>query len=386
MSQDIELSIIMPCLNEIETLGTCIKKAKQWLSQNNVSGEIIIGDNGSTDGSVDLAKDLGAHVVHVEAKGYGSALFYATQAARGKYVIMGDSDDSYEFSNLAPFLEKLREGYGLVMGNRFTGGIAPGAMPWKNRYIGNPALSWIGRVLFRTHIRDMHCGLRGFSKEAFKRMDLKTSGMEYASEMVVKACIMNIKLCEVPTTLNKDGRSRPPHLRPWRDGWRHLRFMLLYSPRWVFWYPGWLLFAIGLFLMAWIFPGPREINGIVLDIHSMLYGEVIAIVGYQATTFGYIAKKLGIRIGILPESFAINSRARLFELEIFLLIGLFFLLSGISGMITTFASWAGSGFIELVPSVTFRYAIISSFFTIIGLQTIFFGFINSFIDLGVRKD
>lgn len=236
--QTIELSIVMPCLNEEETLAVCIDKAKQFLLESKIVGEIIIADNGSTDNSLEIARQKNARIIHVEAKGYGNALKSGIAAALGKYVIMGDSDDSYDFYALAPFVEKLREGYDLVMGNRFKGGIMKGAMPFKNRYLGNPVLSFVGRLFFSIKIGDFHCGLRGFSKEAVQKMDLRTTGMEFASEMVVKASLHKMKITEVPTILHPDGRSRPPHLKPWRDGWRHLRFLLLYSPAWLFLYPG----------------------------------------------------------------------------------------------------------------------------------------------------
>src|SRR5439155_21724861 len=233
-----EGSVVMPCLNEAEPLSQCIEKAKRGLRALNVIGEIVAGDNGSTDGSPEMATRLCARVVHVAARGYGNALRAGTATARGKYIIMGDADDSYDFSALEPFVEKLRQGCDLVMGNRFQGGIMPGAMPWKHKWIGNPVLSFIGRLFFQCPVGDFHCGLRGFSKDAYERMQLQTTGMEFASEMVIKSTLLRMKIAEVPTILHKDGRSRPPHLRSWRDGWRHLRFMLLFSPRWLFWYPG----------------------------------------------------------------------------------------------------------------------------------------------------
>ena len=245
-ARPIEVTIVMPCLNEAETLETCIRKAMGYLEHSGVSGEIVIGDNGSTDGSQQIALRCGARVVKVSMRGYGAALYGASLAARGKYIIMGDSDDSYDFSHLDPFVEKLREGYDLVMGNRFKGGIKPGAMPWKNRYIGNPILSTIGKILFHCPASDFHCGLRSYSKDAFTRMDLRTTGMEFASEMVIKATLSGMKITEVPTTLSPDGRTRPPHLRPYRDGWRHLRFMLLFSPNWLFLIPGLFLMMAGL--------------------------------------------------------------------------------------------------------------------------------------------
>src|SRR3954470_11821138 len=291
---EIELSILMPCLNEAETLAACIRKAQSYLERSGVSGEIIIGDNGSTDGSPEIARRCGARVIAIPLRGYGAALYGATQAACGQYCIMGDSDDSYDFTNLDGFLEKLRAGYDLVMGNRFTGEIKPGAMPWKNRYIGNPVLSAIGKTLFRSPAGDFHCGLRGYSKAAFRRMDLRTTGMEYASEMVIKATILNMRITEVPTTLSPDGRDRPPHLRPWRDGWRHLRFMLLYSPNWLFLLPGLALMLLGAVVTGRLLIGPWRIGGVELDVHTLLYASFAIFVGFQITLFGIFYKVLAI--------------------------------------------------------------------------------------------
>src|SRR5436190_15609282 len=286
MSAAIELSIVMPCLNEAETLATCIRKARLGMESAGVRGEIVIADNGSTDGSQRIAADLGARVVPVSEKGYGSALRGGIEAARGEYVIMGDADDSYDFSAIDAFVIKLREGFDLVMGNRFLGGIDPGAMPWKHRWSGNPILSAIGRLVFHSKSGDFHCGLRGFRKDAYERLNLKTTGMEFASEMVVRASLMQLKIAEVPIRLHKDGRSRPPHLRSWRDGWRPLRFMLLYSPRWLFLMPGAVLFAASVLLALWLLPGGRQIGGAVLDIHAVLVARLMAIGGYQIVVLG----------------------------------------------------------------------------------------------------
>ena len=287
---EFELTIVMPCLNEAETLEICIRKAQSFLEKNAINGEVLIGDNGSTDGSQEIARRNGARVVDVPVRGYGAALFHASLAACSKYVVMGDSDDSYDFTNLMPFLEKLREGYELVMGNRFKGGIKPGAMPWKNRYIGNPVLSGIGIVLFSCPVSDFHCGLRAYTVEAFRKMDLRTTGMEFASEMVIKATLLKMRIAEVPTTLSPDGRSRPPHLRPWRDGWRHLRFMFLCSPRWLFLYPGLAMIAAGLGLGAWLLPSRREVFGVELDVHTLLYAAIAVVVGFQAVAFALFAR------------------------------------------------------------------------------------------------
>src|SRR6266513_5466209 len=249
----------MPCLNEAETVATCVRKAIGFLAESGISGEVLVADNGSTDGSQQLATDAGARVVPISDKGYGNALMGGINAARGKYVIMGDADDSYDFTNLMPFVNELRKGADLVMGNRFQGGIAPGAMPPLHRYLGNPVLTFIGRLFFRSPVGDFHCGLRGFSKAAVARLDLRTTGMEFASEMVVKATLQRLRIAEVPTTLSRDGRNRPPHLRSWRDGWRHVRFLLIYSPRWLFLYPGTILMIAGLLAALWLLPGPRVV-------------------------------------------------------------------------------------------------------------------------------
>src|SRR6266498_5009319 len=327
----LELSIVMPCLNEAETLGTCIRKARQWLLKNNVAGEIIVADNGSTDGSQTIASVMGARVIDVTAKGYGSALMGGINAARGKYVVMGDADNSYNFSNLGPFLEKMREGYELVMGNRFAGGIQPGAMKGLHRYLGNPVLTGIGRLLFKSPCRDFHCGLRGFSKAAAMKLDLRTTGMEFASEMVVKATLNKLRITEVPTTLFPDGRSRPPHLRSWRDGWRHLRFLLLYSPRWLFFYPGALLMLLGMATGILLLPGERVVAGIHFDIHTLLFAAVAVILGFQAVNFVLFTKVFAIIEGLLPEDGRLSRAMRILSLEGGLMLGALLLLDGIAG-------------------------------------------------------
>src|ERR1700761_8487272 len=285
-----ELSILMPCLNEAETLGQCLAKAQGFLRRTGIRGEVIVADNGSTDGSQTIAASNGARVVAIKERGYGSALIGGIRAARGTYVIMGDSDDSYDFSNLDQFVEKLRAGYEMVMGNRFLGGIMPGAMPPLHRYLGNPVLSTIGRVFFRSPCSDFHCGLRGFRRDAILRLDLQAPGMEFASEMVVKATINKLRFAEVPIKLHPDGRSRPPHLRSWRDGWRHLRFLLLFSPRSLFLYPGFIMFAAGLLAMAWLLPGSRTVGGVTFDIHTLLYAAMLVAIGFQSMFFWAFAK------------------------------------------------------------------------------------------------
>src|SRR5215469_18960095 len=265
---EIEITVVMPCLNESATIGGCIKKARQTIEQLGIPGEVVIGDNGSTDGSQQIAIDLDARVIPVKERGYGAALQGAIAAARGRFIVMGDSDDTYDFSQLGIFLGKLREGYDLVMGNRFRGSILPGAMPPLHRYFGNPVLTGIGRLFYKSPIHDFHCGLRAFRKDAIEQLHLRACGMEFASEMVVKATVFGLRVTEVPTTLSPDGRDRAPHLRTWKDGWRHLRFLLLYSPRWLFLYPGTLLLVLGTTAMAWLLPGPRTIGMITFDVHT----------------------------------------------------------------------------------------------------------------------
>ena len=288
----LELSIVMPCLNEIETLATCIDKAQRFLLDSGIDGEVIIADNGSTDGSIEAATAHGARVVHVPMRGYGAALGAGIAAARGRFVIMGDSDDSYDFSRLLPFVEQLRGGADLVMGNRFRGGIAAGAMPLLHRYLGNPVLSFIGRLFFRIPVGDFHCGLRGFRRDRIADLGLTTTGMEFASEMVVHSALAGLAIREVPTTLSPDGRSRPPHLRTWRDGWRHLRFLLLFSPRWLFLYPGLLIMALGAVLVFTLLPGPMPLTQhVTLDIHSIVVGCLAVLIGAQCLSFGIIARR-----------------------------------------------------------------------------------------------
>ncbi|MEC8024815.1 MAG: glycosyltransferase family 2 protein [Myxococcota bacterium] len=380
-----ELSIVMPCLNEELTLGTCIEKALASLQALGIEGEIVIGDNGSTDRSIAIAESLGARVVHVPIRGYGAALYHATQAAVGRFIIMGDSDDSYDFSNLGPFVERLRAGDDLVMGNRFQGGIAPGAMPWKNRYIGNPVLSAIGKVLFGCPVGDFHCGLRGFSREAFDRMDLRTTGMEYASEMVIKATLTEMVVSEVPTTLSPDGRDRPPHLRPWRDGWRHLRFMLLYSPRWLFFYPGIALTVLGLLLVLLTSRDAFTVGELSLDITTMLYGCAFVLLGHQLSAISVLTSEYAAREGLRPRSKWGAKLSRAISLEFLVLTGLALFTVGIVGSMYAVSEWGEMGFGTLDPRTILRIAIPSVLATILGVQGIIFGLLLGVLRLAVRK-
>jgi glycosyltransferase involved in cell wall biosynthesis len=379
----VELSIIMPCLNEAETLASCIQKAQRYLDRSGVCGEIVVGDNGSTDGSQRIATGLGARVVEVPSRGYGAALYGAINAAKGRYCIMGDSDNSYDFEHLDNFVEKLRQGNDLVMGNRFQGGIKPGAMPWKNRFIGNPVLSFIGRLFFRTKIRDFHCGLRGFSKTAFDALDLRTTGMEFASEMVIKAQLKELKITEVPTTLSPDGRSRPPHLLPYRDGWRHLRFMLLHSPRWLFLYPGILLILLGLAGCAWLLPGPRMIDGVIFDVHTLLYAFVAVLLGFQFVAFAVFTKVFAISEGLLPEDPRLNRAFRYITLEIGLAVGVLLIVIGIAYSILAISGWLREGFGNLDPQHMLRIVMPSVFSLTLGVQVVCCSFFLSI--LGLRR-
>jgi glycosyltransferase involved in cell wall biosynthesis len=378
-----ELSIVMPCLDEAETLETCIRKARSFLAAAGIEGEVVIADNGSTDGSQEIAARAGARVVNVPAKGYGSALMSGIEAARGRYVIMGDADDSYDFSNLAPFVEKLRQGFELVMGNRFLGGIKPGAMPPLHRYLGNPVLSGIGRIFFRSPIGDFHCGLRGFSRDAVRRMDLQTTGMEFASEMVVKATLLGMRVAEVPTTLSPDGRTRAPHLRSWRDGWRHLRFLLLYSPRWLFLYPGLLLMIVGLLFGAWLMPGSRVVAGFGFDIQTLLYAGIAILIGFQAVIFALFTKIYAISAGLLPADKRIDSMTRNVTLEAGLTVGAILVAFGLAGSLYAVRIWDEAAFGHLNPDQTMRIIVPSVVSLTLGCQTILSAFFLSV--LGLRR-
>jgi glycosyltransferase involved in cell wall biosynthesis len=375
----------MPCLNEARTLPACIRAAQAYLERSGVHGEVLVADNGSDDGSPDVAEALGARVIRVEEKGYGAALSAGIGSARGRYVVMGDADASYDFSNLDGFMAKLREGYALVMGNRFEGGIAPGAMPFLNRYLGNPVLTALGRLFYRSPIGDFHCGLRGFDRAAIERLELTTSGMEFASEMVVKATLQGLRIAEVPTTLFPDGRDRPPHLRPWRDGWRHLRFLLIYSPRWLFFYPGILLTAAGLSLFAWLLPGVRNIGAVALDIHTLVYAGGLVIVGLQATLFAIFTKVLGMNLKLLPPDPLFSRIVGSFTLERGLALGALLVAAGLAGSVYAVALWQGSSFGPQEPRALMRVVVPSLTAIVSGMEIVFASFFMSVIELNRRK-
>ncbi len=371
----------MPCLNEAETLAACIQKAQSAIENDGLSAEIIVADNGSTDGSQAIAKELGARLVPVERKGYGSALIGGIQAARGEFVIMGDADDSYDFTAIAPLIARLRDGCDLVVGNRFLGGIEPGAMPWSHRWIGNPVLTFISRVFFHTPVGDAHCGLRGFRKDAFERMKLRATGMEFASEMVIKASLKGMRIAEVPVSLRPDGRSRPPHLRTWRDGWRHLRFMLLFSPRWLFLYPGLALFAVGVVLSALLLAGPLHVAGVRLDVHTLLVAGFLALIGYQLVLFAVFTKIFAVRTGFHPPHPMLEVVFRYVTLEVGLATGSLMVLTGFVGLVLAVASWGSVGFGNLDPSLTMREVIPAVVLLALGTQTVFASFFISILSI-----
>ncbi|MBB1472650.1 glycosyltransferase family 2 protein [Luteimonas sp. MC1782] len=352
----LELTILMPCLDEAETLASCVRKAQAFLSGSGVRGEVLVADNGSVDGSQAIALREGARVVDVAERGYGAALMAGMQAASGRYVVMGDADDSYDFSRLMPFVDGLRGGSDLVIGNRFRGGIAPGAMPFLHRYLGNPVLSFLGRLFFGVGVRDFHCGLRGFDRERFLALGLAGRGMEFASEMVVKASLAGYRITEVPTTLQRDGRSRAPHLRTWRDGWRHLRFLLVHSPRWLFMLPGATLVTVGVAAMAVI--GVRSVNigGLNLDVHTLSYAGAAIILGVQMVLFAVLASSMGIRNGWLPGD-ARNRLLSAITLERCLVAAAVLFLAGIGMSLYAVFLWAARDFGVLDPSATMRWVI-----------------------------
>jgi hypothetical protein len=372
---EVEVSVVMPCLNEARTVGKCIDKALGSLERLGVRGEVVIADNGSTDGSPDVACRHGARVVHVARKGYGSALQGGIKAALGRFIIMGDADDSYDFSRLDPFIERLRAGDDLVMGNRFKGGVRPGAMPWLHRYVGNPALTGILNLFFHTPIGDAHCGLRGFRKDAYTRLGLVTTGMEFASEMVIKASLHQQKITEVPTTLDPDGRDRPPHLRSFRDGWRHLRFMLLMCPRWLFLFPAMLLLSGGVALMAWLTAGPQQVGGVVFDIHSLLLGCLCLVLGYQTLWTWAFARLYSWSIGLTPANKDPTGVLHFLTLEGGLVLGALVFFAGLCLNGGLCIWWWDTHLGPLEIQVTMRFALWGSTLMIFGMQTIFGSFL-----------
>jgi glycosyltransferase involved in cell wall biosynthesis len=371
----------MPGLNEAETVATCVRKAHGFLGRTGIVGEVLVADNGSTDGSPELARNAGARVVRVAHKGYGCALLGGIESARGRFVIMADADDSYDFSQLDAFVERLRAGSTLVMGHRFRGGILPGAMPRLHRYLGNPALSFVGRLFFSSRIGDFHCGLRGVERAAVLQLGLRSAGMEFASEMIVKATLAGWRIAEVPTVLSPAGRSRRPHLRSWRDGWRHLRFLLMMSPRWLMLYPGALLIAVGAAAQFLILRGAVVIHGVGFDIHTMLYAAGATVLGVQLVLFSLVARTIGVLKNLLPMTPSLERFLRVFTLERGILFGLTLGFAGFGLAAFSVASWAHARLAALDPVTMMRVAIPSVTLMLAGAEIVFASFLLGFIDV-----
>jgi hypothetical protein len=383
---ELEITVLMPCLNEAETLATCIGKAWRFLREHNISGEILIADNGSTDGSRQIAEAKGARVIDVPLRGYGAALTAGIAAARGRFVIMGDADDSYDFSALMPFLDQLRGGSDIVVGDRFKGGIDAGAMPFLHRYLGNPVLSFLGRLFFGLKCRDFHCGLRGFSRRSVVGLGLATTGMEFASEMLVRGAIANLRISSVPTRLAKDGRSRAPHLRTWSDGWRHLRFLLLFSPRWLFFYPGLAMIALGLTTAIVLLPGPVFIApGVSLDVHTLLVACFAVLLGTQSITFGMLARRIAAVRGFLPVAEGFGRVLKGITLERLLQFAGALILLGFGGMVWALSIWGSLRFGLLNYPLVMRIVIVSVTLIAAGVQIGLSGFLASVMEIEIRR-
>jgi glycosyltransferase involved in cell wall biosynthesis len=380
----LELTIVLPCLNEAETLAICIDKARAALCDCKVAGEVIVADNGSTDGSPRIAGARGVRVIPVLTRGYGAALNAGIQAARGRYILIADADDSYEFAHLSRFLDELRSGAELVVGNRFRGGIEPGAMPFLHRYLGNPVLSLLGRLFFCSPVQDAHCGMRAFSREAYHRLNLRTTGMEFASEMIVKASLYRQRIAEVPTILRKDGRCRPPHLRTWRDGWRHLRFLLMYSPRWLFLVPGLLLMLMGSSLMLWLLPSERPLGHLNLGIDTLAYAVASVLIGFQLVFFGIAAKVFATTEGLLPKDPGFEKWFRYITLETGLLVGALLFVTGLIIAIVSGIAWSHAGYGPLSPTAMMRRTLPAVLCLTLGTETCFFSFFLSLLGLNRR--
>jgi len=384
----LELSVVMPCLNEADTLETCVEKAMRAMREAGIAGEVIVADNGSTDGSQAIATRLGARVVPVTARGYGNALMGGIAAARGRYVLMGDADDSYDFLEVPKFVEKLRQGYQLVQGCRLeTGGgrVLPGAMPFLHRWWGNPMFSFLARLMFWAPIHDVYCGMRGFTKEFYQRLDQRCTGMEFAVEMIIKSSIHAAEqIAEVPITLHPDGRkAHAPHLKTFRDGWRTLRFLLLYSPRWLFLYPGAILMISGLVLSALLLTGPKTIRGVTFEVHTLLYAALAVIIGFQAATFSVFTKMFAIGERLLPEDPRLNRLFTVVTLEKGLIAGAVLLLAGLGGSLYALQGWASAEFGPLDRATTLRLVIPSAVAMVLGIQVILASFFTSV--LGLRR-
>ena len=380
-SHPVDVSVVIPCLDEAQSIAFCIEKSLAAFQAAGINGEVVVADNGSTDGSVEIGRQHGARVVHVAARGYGNALRKGIEAARGQFIVMGDADDSYDFSEVPRFVSKWREGYDFVMGNRFSGEIKPGAMPWLHRYFGTPVLSGLLNLFFSTHFGDVHCGMRGFTRELYARMDPRTTGMEFASELVIRAVRSGARMAEIPITLWPDKRGRPPHLHTFRDGWRHLRFMLLLAPNWTFLIPGGFLMALGMALLLWLLPGPRHVGRVVFDIHTMLFGMVFALTGAQIVWIGLFAKVFSYCERFAHHTRSLEAWLKRVKLEQGLILGAALALVGLAGDVRILWKWASSGF---GPLEQMRGAIFWSLWFFLGLQTIVSSFFLSM--LGISRD
>jgi len=376
---NLEISIVIPCLNEANTIGICVSKAKQALLENELSGEVIVADNGSTDGSQKIAENLGAQVVTIKQLGYGAALRGGILASKGEFVIMGDGDDSYNFLEIGPFIQEWKKGTQFVIGNRFSGGIEKGAMPWLHKYLGNPVLSFIGRLFFQNGFGDFHCGMRGFTREAFEKMNPTTAGMEFASEMVVKASLLQLKSKEVPIKLYKDGRGRPPHLNTWRDGWRHLRFLLLFSPRWLFFYPGLTFVFLGMLFSTLLLKSELPFQSLRLDVHTLLYTSALVLIGFQLIAFYLLSQAFARREGLYIQSSGID--LGWFRLERGLLVAFGFLLLGIGFSFSALQIWEVQNFGPLNPQVVLRKVIPAVTSILLAFQVGTFSFFMSFLQI-----
>lgn len=373
------LTILLPCLNEAETLLVCVQKAHASIRDLGISGEVLVADNGSTDGSQAIAIAAGARVVDVPTRGYGAALIAGINNSHSMYVVMGDADDSYALDDLGPFLAELENGFDLVMGNRFKGGISPGAMPWLHKYLGNPILSWLGKVLFKVPISDFHCGLRAFNADKIRALKLKSTGMEFASEMVVKASLNGLKIAEVPTTLKPDGRSRAPHLRTWRDGWRHLVFLLAASPRFLFLYPGILMLMIGLLGSLLTLRGESSVLNLFLSSNTYFLSIGLMLVGIQTIIMAILARIFSSTLGILPKRRHISDFLRYFTLERGIVLGLFLIAIGIAAFTMLLLNWNGAGFDSYSTTLSLRISGVIILATLSGLQILFASFFASMV-------
>ena len=374
-SQELELTILMPCLNEAETIEVCVRKACDFLERKGIEGEVLVADNGSTDGSQDLAQSLGARVIAIKDRGYGAALLGGINQAKGRYIIMGDADDSYDFSSLEPFVAALRDGADLVMGNRFAGGIQQGAMPAIHRYLGNPVLSFLGRLFFKIPVGDFHCGLRGFNTESIRGLGLKTSGMEFASEMVVRCSLANYRIEEVPTKLHPDGRSRPPHLRTWRDGWRHLKFLLMYSPRWLFFVPGLAMVLVGALTTGLLLGGPLRLGNIIFDLNTFFVFCFLAVVGAQFLSLGVVVQQYAVMSGFRPPTRRTTWLQQNMTTDRMALLAFGLIVLGLLIFMISVAQWAGTGFGDLTNPIVPKIVILGLGIVVIGLQVIVAAFL-----------